>query len=187
MCAALSPAHRTSSEPESSTAPWSGPQAAVLRLFVFSLLLDRRLWSTTRGTHAGVCGFLGRLCSALGRAQELRGRGGDAELRGARRGEDGGGTEQLRGPGRNRLLGPLSVRGGRAAAPGRLLGPGAPGGSEQPERVHIVPVSPNPGLCVRVRVCVCACVCVCVHVVLQSCESEHLSGVFISVTLFRCW
>lgn len=98
-----------------------------------------------RRAHAGVRGFVGRGCCPLGRVKELRGHGGrGGELRRARRGGDSCG-EQHRGRGARWLPRPLSVRGGWAAAPGGLLGPGAPGDTEQPERVHILPVSQHPG------------------------------------------
>lgn len=91
--------------------------------------------------HAGVRGFVSGACGPVGRVVELRGRGEDAEssssgeqLRWFPRGE-------LQSSGTRHLPWPLSVRGGRAAAPGGLLGPGAPGDTEQPERVHILPVS----------------------------------------------
>lgn len=94
------------------------------------------------GQHAEVRGSVGRPRTSLVRVQELRGRRGDAGLR-RRQGELRG-----RGPrsGARRLPWPLSVRGGRAAAPGGLLGPGAPGHAEQPERVHLLPVSQRRGL-----------------------------------------
>lgn len=107
-------------------------------------------------TRAGVRGSADRVGGPLRRVQELRGRGRDANLRGcagqlrpraeelhrARRSEQPRGRRPRSGA--EQLPCPLSVRGGRAAAPGGLLGPRAPGGTGQPQRLHILPVSQHP-------------------------------------------